>query len=60
MKITISAIKADVGSIGGHTTPNPKMMEVAKEAVKDAIKKGLLIDGMVTPQICGMIQDFQR
>ncbi len=48
MKITISAIKADVGSIGGHTTPNLKMLDMARHEVRAAIKKGLLIDGLVT------------
>lgn len=48
MKITISAIKADVGSIGGHTKPTVDMIQSVKENVKKAIEKKLLIDGMVT------------
>ena len=48
MRITISVIKADVGSIGGHTKPTPKMIDAAKKQIADAIQKGLLIDGMVT------------
>lgn len=48
MKITLSAIKADVGSIGGHTTPHPKMIELAQKEMAAAIKKKLLIDGLVT------------
>jgi len=48
MKLTLSLIKADVGSVGGHTMPTPEMMATAKEAVKQAIKDGLLIDGLVT------------
>ena len=48
MKITISVIKADVGSIGGHTKPTHKMMDAAKKNVATAVKDGLLIDGMVT------------
>ncbi|MEX0939859.1 MAG: fructose 1,6-bisphosphatase [Candidatus Babeliales bacterium] len=47
MKITISVIKADVGSIGGHTQPSSQMMQAAKDAVKTAIKNNLLIDGFV-------------
>src|SRR5437667_9111640 len=45
MKLTISAIKADVGSIGGHTQPTTKMLEVAQKELHDAVKKKLLIDG---------------
>lgn len=46
-KITISVIKADVGSIGGHTKPSEKMLERARESVKRGIETGLLIDGLV-------------
>ncbi len=31
MKITISVIKADVGSIGGHTMPSDRMLNAARE-----------------------------
>lgn len=48
MKITISVIKADTGSIGGHNRPSEKMVEKAKEKVKEAVKKGLLIDSRIT------------
>lgn len=48
MKITISAIKADVGSIGGHTAPHKKMIECAQQEIASAIKSGLLRDGLVT------------
>lgn len=48
MKITLSVIKADVGSIGGHTKPTSTMLDAAKKSVTKAIKKGLLIDGMIT------------
>ena len=47
MKITLSLIKADVGSIGGHTKPSDDMMKAAKESVAKAVKDGLLIDGFV-------------
>ena len=46
--ITLSVIKADVGSIGGHTKPSDEMMDAVKKRVKDAIGSGLLIDGLVT------------
>ena len=41
--ITISAIKADVGSIGGHTLPSPEMLTVASEML-EAQHGSLLID----------------
>lgn len=43
MKITLSIIKADIGSIGGHIQPSEKLVQ----AVKDHIKNkggGLIID----------------
>src|SRR3990172_4667942 len=48
MRVTLSVIKADVGSIGGHTKPSDAMVAAAKQAIASAVKKGLLIDGMVT------------
>ena len=47
MKLTISILKADVGSIGGHTKPSQRMMDAVEQAVADAISSGLLIDGYV-------------
>ncbi len=47
-KITLSVIKADVGSIGGHTKPSEKMLALVRTRVADAITKGLLYDGLVT------------
>ncbi len=47
-KITFSVIKADVGSIGGHTKPSTRMLLSAKKWIDYAIQKNLLIDGMVT------------
>ena len=47
MKITLSILKADVGSIGGHTQPSEAMMEAARQDAKDAIASGLLIDAFV-------------
>jgi fructose 1,6-bisphosphate aldolase/phosphatase len=46
--LTISAIKADVGSIGGHTRPSSRMMEVARKQLSQAAKRGLIIDYDVT------------
>lgn len=48
MKLTLSILKADVGSIGGHTQPSDKMLEIAKQEVDDAIKSKLIFDGFVS------------
>ncbi len=45
MKVTISCIKADVGSIGGHTKPSERMMDAVRGEVASAISRGLIIDG---------------
>lgn len=47
MRLTISAIKADVGSIGGHTLPAQEMLDSVKADVQDAIQRGLILDGFV-------------
>lgn len=48
MKITLSAIKADVGSIGGHTRPSDEMLEIVRKTLLEKIDSGLLIDGTIT------------
>ena len=48
MKITLSVIKADTGSVGGHNRPSDAMIEKAKQEVAKGIRKKLLIDGVVT------------
>lgn len=48
MKVTLSAIKADVGSIGGHTRPSEEMIDAVRGFLEKHIKSGLLIDGTVT------------
>lgn len=48
MKTTLSIIKADTGSIGGHNKPSDLMVKKAKEVVENGIKTGLLTDGRVT------------
>ncbi|MFQ5776033.1 MAG: fructose-1,6-bisphosphatase [Kiloniellaceae bacterium] len=48
MKITLSVIKADVGSVGGHTKPSARMLEAVEAEVSKAIADGLLIDGSVS------------
>lgn len=48
MKLTLSVIKADVGSIGGHTKPSARMLDSVRGKVGAAVEKKLLLDGMVT------------
>ena len=47
MKITLSILKADVGSIGGHTKPSDRMMDSVRSDAAAAIERGLLIDAYV-------------
>jgi fructose 1,6-bisphosphate aldolase/phosphatase len=47
MKMTVSVIKADIGSIGGHTKPSTAMLDSVRGEVAKAIDSGLLIDGFV-------------
>ena len=42
MKVTLSAIKADIGAIGGHTRPSDKLIEEVNKVVKENSK--LLLD----------------
>jgi len=48
MNITISVIKADTGSVGGHNRPSDAMFVKAREQVRQGISSGLLIDGHVS------------
>jgi fructose 1,6-bisphosphate aldolase/phosphatase len=48
MKLTLSVIKADVGSIGGHTRPSDLMLALVRERVAAAVRQERLIDGVVT------------
>ncbi len=47
MRITLSVIKADIGSIGGHIAPSRELVETVKQHVADA-GKGLLLDHAVS------------
>ncbi len=47
MRLTLSVIKADVGSIGGHTKPSERMIAAARDAVAGAVERDLLIDSFV-------------
>lgn len=44
MKVTISLIKADIGSLAGHHTVIPEQIEAAKKCLEKAKKDRLLID----------------
>ena len=48
MKLTLSVIKADVGSIGGHTKPSARMLESVRARLREAIRTQLVLDGTVT------------
>lgn len=47
MRTTITVIKADVGSIGGHTLPSVELLEIVREHVRDAHRR-LLVDSFVS------------
>jgi fructose 1,6-bisphosphate aldolase/phosphatase len=46
--LTISAIKADIGSVGGHTRPSARMMDTARTRLDEAVEQGLLLSFDVT------------
>lgn len=48
MRVTISVIKADTGSVGGHNRPSDAMVSKAKERIAEGIRSGLLKDGRVS------------
>ena len=48
MKITMSILKADVGSVGGHTKPTTRMIDAVWADAQAAIQKGLLLDAFVS------------
>ena len=43
-KTTVSLIKADVGSVGGHHKVHPKQKELAKSCLEKARKDGTILD----------------
>jgi len=45
-KITLSIIKADIGSIGGHIKPSQKLLETVENYIKEK-GRGLIIDSYV-------------
>ncbi len=44
MKVTVSLIKADVGSSVGHHTVHPKQLELARELLQKAKDDGIIVD----------------
>ncbi len=47
MKITLSVIKADIGSIGGHIAPSQRLLETVRSHVQE-LGAGLLLDSYVS------------
>ncbi|HEY7675714.1 MAG TPA: fructose 1,6-bisphosphatase, partial [Candidatus Methylomirabilis sp.] len=43
-KITLSIIKADVGSVAGHVRPHPDMLKKAQDCLAAAQAQGTLLD----------------
>jgi fructose 1,6-bisphosphate aldolase/phosphatase len=48
MKVTLSVIKADVGSIGGHTRPSERMLAAVRGRLDGALREGRLLDALAT------------
>ncbi|MBI3998589.1 MAG: fructose 1,6-bisphosphatase [Armatimonadetes bacterium] len=46
MRVTVSVIKADIGSVGGHTLPSREVLNLVRERVTEATGR-LLIDSHV-------------
>ena len=47
MKLTLSVIKADIGSVGGHVAPSKQLLETVKDAVR-AAGRDLLLDHYIS------------
>jgi len=47
MKLTLSVIKADVGSIGGHICPSQKLLEAVRTYIREQ-GKALLLDNYIS------------
>ena len=48
MRLTLSVLKADIGSIGGHTKPSAEMIEAVTRVLKEAQARELIIDYFVS------------
>ena len=51
MKVTLSVIKADIGSLAGHHVVHPEQITYAQKKLSQAQKDGIIIDSYVTS--CG-------
>jgi len=47
MKVTLSILKADIGSVGGHICPSAELMESVRKTVREE-GKGIIIDSFVS------------
>ena len=47
MEITLSVLKADIGSIGGHICPSKKLLKSIRKHIKQA-DPGLIIDSFIS------------
>jgi fructose 1,6-bisphosphate aldolase/phosphatase len=47
MKVTISAVKADIGSVGGHISPSTALLQSVENFLKEN-SKGILIDFQIS------------
>lgn len=44
MRTTISLIKADVGSVAGHSRPHPRMLDACRNVLKEGVKNKIIKD----------------
>jgi len=47
-KTTVSLIKADVGSVAGHSMPHPRMLDACKKVLKEGVSNKIIKDFYVT------------
>ena len=47
-RVTVSVIKADVGSVAGHSRPHPRMLVRCEDVLKDGVRSGTIRDFYVT------------
>jgi fructose 1,6-bisphosphate aldolase/phosphatase len=47
MKLTLSVIKADIGSIGGHVAPSKRLTEAVEEVIRKGAP-GLILDHYIS------------
>ena len=47
MKLTLSVIKADIGSIGGHVAPSKRLQETVQAFIRERAS-GLLLDHYIS------------